>query len=113
KHRTDFARDVPPVFADRIVAATFPGMSGGFGNEDPAAVNRHIRRWGPPVIGATNAAVERHERLHQGDEPAVALLLLSQGGSAVIGVPAVERLRELCPMVKVYGMSPWPVDDLL
>lgn len=113
RRRQRFKEGIPQVYYDRLVEVDFPGITGGFGNADPEAVLAKIGRWGPAVTKKAEAVCELHQRLHHGDEAALGLVFVSEGGSAVIGTKAVETIGRIFKQMKFYGFTALPVDDRL
>ena len=56
---------------------------------------------------------ERHQDLRQGDEAALVLVFVSQGGQALLGVSAVETIGSRFPDRGFTGFTALPVDDRL
>lgn len=113
-HRRErFLKSVPSAFQDRIVPVSCPALSGGMGNRHPQEVMTLIDRWGPPVIKAAHEICEVHQRRHKGEEAALALTFISQGGQALLGTKAVEVIGQEFRQAQFFGFSALPVDDRL
>jgi hypothetical protein len=113
RRRQRFLESVPATFRGRIVAVEFPGLAGGFGNRTPQAVLAQIGRWGPAVMDGATEACERHQRLQRGEEAALVLAFISQGGGAIAGTLAVKAIAKQFRMAKFFGFTALPVDDEL
>lgn len=112
RRREHFLAGVPDIFGPRIEVVSFSGLSGGGGN-DPDVVRSQIAGWGPAVVHGAQRVVERHLATQRGEEPALILVVLGQGGQTPTGLIALDQLRQLLPRAKSYGLTALPVDDLL
>lgn len=111
RRRQQFLDAVPPSFRSKVVTPDFG--SGGFANASPEEVLARITAWGPPVLAGCTEVCDVHQRLNQGNEPALGLTFISGGGSAITGTTAVAEIGRTFPAMKFYGFSALPVDDLL
>jgi hypothetical protein len=113
RRREHFLSSAPAVFHDRLVPVRYTGLAGGLGNRSPQEVRDYVHRWGPEVARGATTACERHQALQRGDEPALVLTFVSQGGQALLGVQAVDAIARQFPLAKFFGLTALPVDDRL
>lgn len=113
RRRDHFMAGVPACYHDRIVTASFAGLAGGLANRPPEEVAALIDRWGGPVIAGAERVCEVHQRFNRGEEPALILTFISQGGQAILGTRALTVITRAFPLAQAFGFTALPTDDIL
>jgi len=111
--RDAFLAQMPPLFRDRIVAVRYPALTGGLANGSPSEVQDLVQLWGPSVLEGADEICMRHMDLHKGEEAALGLVFVSQGGQAIIGADAVKHISRQFRRMKWFGFTALPVDQRL